>query len=174
MFLTLQDPVPVLPGLWSSCSPFPVELTAWSFLLPSTSLLFYHSTHTVFPLDSVSFAFPAQLRPPFAESLYLTTLGLLQPVLWVLQVISWIRLNGWLPRSLFLHLHFEKDLPVMSAQKSCKESWIPSPSLCPLCLCCCCYGKLGCGYWGSSLTSVPSGVRPQLSQMIGSGSWAKS
>ena len=134
MFLTLRGPVPVLPGLWSFCSPFPVELTAQSFLLPSTSLLFYHSTDTVFPLDSVSFAFPAQLRPPWVESFYLTTLGLPQPVLWVLQVTPWIRLNGWLPRSLFLHLHFEKDLPVMSAQKSCKESWIPGPSLCPLLL----------------------------------------
>ena len=94
MFLTLRGPVAVLPGLWSSCSPFPVELTARSFLLPSTSLLFYHSTDTVFPLDSVSFAFPAQLRPPWVESLYLTTLGLPQPVLWVLQVTPWIRLNG--------------------------------------------------------------------------------
>ena len=31
-------------------------------------------------------------------------------------------------------MHFEKDLPVMSAQKSCRESWIPGPSLCPLLL----------------------------------------
>ena len=62
------------------------------------------------------------------------TSGLPQPVLWVLQVTPWIGLNGWLPRSLFLHLHFEKDLPVMSAQKSCRESSIPGPSLCPLLL----------------------------------------
>ena len=55
MFLILLGPVPVLPGLWSSCSPFPMELTAWSFLLAGTSFLFYHHTDTVFPLDSVSF-----------------------------------------------------------------------------------------------------------------------
>ena len=59
MFIILQGPVPVLPGLWiSSCSPFPVELTAQTFLLPSSSLLFYHSTDTVFLLDSVSFFLP--------------------------------------------------------------------------------------------------------------------
>ena len=65
MFLTLRGPVPVLPGLWSSCFPFPVELTALSFLLPSTSLLFYHNTDTVFPSDSVSFCLPC----PTATSL---------------------------------------------------------------------------------------------------------
>ena len=31
-------------------------------------------------------------------------------------------------------MHIEKDLPVMSAQKSCRESWIPGPSVCPLLL----------------------------------------
>ena len=56
MFLILRGPVPVLSGLWiSSCSAFLVEFTVPSFLLPSTSLLFYHSTDTVFLLDSVSF-----------------------------------------------------------------------------------------------------------------------
>ena len=31
-------------------------------------------------------------------------------------------------------MHFEKDLPIISAQKSCRESWIPGPSLCSLLL----------------------------------------
>ena len=44
-----RGPVPVLPCPWSSsCSPFLVELTAPSFLLPRTSLLFYYSTDSVF------------------------------------------------------------------------------------------------------------------------------
>ena len=44
-FPILRGPVPVLPGLWSSsCSPFLLELTAPSFLLPRTLFLFYYST----------------------------------------------------------------------------------------------------------------------------------
>ena len=31
-------------------------------------------------------------------------------------------------------MHFEKDLPVISAQKSCRELSIPGPSLCPMLL----------------------------------------
>ena len=44
-FPIFQGPVPVLPGLWSSsCSPFLLELTAPSFMLPRTLFLFYYST----------------------------------------------------------------------------------------------------------------------------------
>ena len=77
MLLILRGPVPVLPGLWiSSCSAFLVELTVPSFLLPRTSLLFYHSTDTVFPLDSVSFCLPC----PAATSL---GRGFIPDLLWV-------------------------------------------------------------------------------------------
>ena len=51
-------------------------------------------------------------------------------------------------RSLFLHFHFEKDLPMMSAQKSCRESLIPGPSLCPLLLL-----LRNVGLWSLSLIS---------------------
>ena len=53
MFLILWGPVPVLWGLWSfTCSLFPVNLIAPSYLLPSTLLLFYYSTDTIFRVDS--------------------------------------------------------------------------------------------------------------------------
>ena len=65
MFSVLQGPVPVPPGLWISSSAFRVELTVPFFLLPRTSLLFYHSTDSVFPLNSMSFCLPC----PTATSL---------------------------------------------------------------------------------------------------------
>ena len=55
-FPILRDPVSVLPGLWSSsCSPLLLELTAPSFLLPRTLLLFYYSTATVLLVDLGAF-----------------------------------------------------------------------------------------------------------------------
>ena len=134
MFLILWGPVPVLQGLWSfSCSPFLMLLAASSFLFPRILLLFYYSTDTVFLLDSfLPFLFNLHLLGQMV-CIWLTS-GLPWLLLQVLWVSLWIRLSCWLPRSLFLHLHFEKDLPVMSAQKSCRVSWIPGPSLCPLLL----------------------------------------
>ena len=134
MFLILWGPVPVLQGLWSfSCSPFLMLLAASSFLFPRILLLFYYSTDTVFLLDSfLPFLFNLHLLGQMV-CIWLTS-GLPWLLLQVLWVSLWMRRSCWLPRSLFLHLHFEKDLSVMSAQKSCKESWIPGPSLCPLLL----------------------------------------
>ena len=70
MFLILWGPIRVLPDLWSfSCSPFLVELTAPSFLLPRTSLLFHYSTGSVF---LGVFLPPTWPWPLWADGLYLT------------------------------------------------------------------------------------------------------
>lgn len=133
MLLILQGPVPMVPGLWSSCSPFPVELTALSFCSPP-SLLFFHSTDTVFPIRLSVFLPSLPNCNSWAESLYLTYFGSSSAS--TASSPSYSLKAEWLTsRSLFsLHLHFEKDLPVMSAQKSCRNHQSPGPSLCPLLL----------------------------------------
>ena len=123
MFLILWGPVPVLQGLWSfSCSPFLMLLTASSFLFPRILLPFYYSTDTVFLWNSfLLFLFNHHLLGQMVCIWLISGLPWqLQQFLWV---GLWIRLNCWLPRSLFLHLYFEYDLPVMSPQKSCRESF---------------------------------------------------
>ena len=147
MFLILQGPVPVLPGLWiSSCSAFLVELTVPSFLLPRTSLLFYHSTDTVFPLDSVSFCLPCPAETSLGRVYTWLTLGLPQPVLRALQVTPWVGLSGWLLKVFF---------SICTLRRTClwcqhRRAVGNHGSLVPPCAPCCCYGKLGCGHWGSS------------------------
>ena len=166
MFLTVRGPVAVLPGLQSSFrSPFPME----SFLLIGTSLLFYHSTKTVFPLDSVSFCLPCPTvtlgREFVPDSLQVFLSQYCQFSKLLLEL-------GWMVAflCLFLYLYFEKDLPVMSAQKSCRGSSIPWSLPVP--------PAAAMENWSvvteSYRMSVPSGVRPQLSRMTGSGPWVRS
>ena len=150
MFLILRGPVPVLPGLWiSSCSAFLVELTVPSFLLPRTSLLFYHSTDTVFPLDS---AFPAQLRPPWAESLYLNYFGSSSASTASFQVTPWIRLNGWLLEVFFFIFTLRRTCLWCQHRRAVGNHQSLVPPCAPCCFCSC-WRKLGCGHWGSSRLS---------------------
>ena len=96
MLLILCNPVPVLPGLWSSsCSPFLLELTAPSFLLLRTSLLFYYSKATVFLVDSGAFLPSLPVHDLIEQTVCIwLILGLPWPMLQVLQVTSWNGLNG--------------------------------------------------------------------------------
>ena len=147
MSLILRGPVPVLPGLWiSSCSAFLVELTVPSFLLPRTSLLFYHSTDTVFPLDS---AFPAQLRPPWAESLYLTDFGSSSASTASSQVTPWIRLNGWLLEVFFSIFTLRRTCLWCQHRRAVGNHRSLVPPFAPSC-CCCCWKV---GLWSLSLIS---------------------
>ena len=146
MFLTLRGPVAVLPGLWSSCSPFPVELTARSFLLTGTSFLFYHHTDTVFPLDSVSFCFPcptATLGGEFVPDLLQVFLSQYCEFSKLLLELDWM--------VDFLEVFFS----ICTLRRTClwcqhRRAVGYHGSLVPPCAPCCCWGKLGCGHYGSS------------------------
>ena len=145
MFLILWGPVPVLPGLWSSsCSPFLVELTAPSFLLPRTSLLFYYSKDSVFL---------GVFLPP-----YLTVTSLSKWFVSDTFQVSFSRCCTF--SKLLLEMDWMVDFlevffSICTLRRTClwcqhRRAVGCHGSLVPPCAPCCCWGKLGCGHYGSS------------------------
>lgn len=124
MFLILRG---LFPCCWNSeallRSAFPVESTACPFLLPSTVIRFYYTTancvlvrfgcRSAFyaSVTSLSRRFVSDSFPVFLSS-YCKFFKLLFELGWIVDFLF----------EVFLYLGFEQDLPLLSVQKSCRES----------------------------------------------------
>ena len=148
MFLVLQGPVPVPPGLWiSSCSAFLVELTVPFFSAPQNFSPILPQHRHCLPVKFSVFLPSLPNCDLLGQRVYTwLTSGLLHPVLQVLQVTPWIRLNGWLLEVFFSICTLRRTCLWCQHRRAVGNHW----SLCPLLLL---LLLQKVGLWSLSLTS---------------------
>ena len=172
MLSVLRGPVPVLPCLWSSsCSPFLVELTAPSFLLPRTSLLFYYSTDSVFlgvflpPYLTVT-----SLSKWFVSDTFQVSFSRCCTFSKLLLEMDWM--VDFLVEAFFSICTLSSTCLCSKWKRVIENNFIPSPT--PMHTLAAAAEESWAAVTKAHFTSVPSGVRPLLSQTRGSGPWVKS
>ena len=115
---------------------FPSGINSSILSTPSTLILFYYSTDTVFLLESRSFLPSLPSCDLLEQTVCICFIsGLYYTLLQVFQVICWIWLKVWISNwNLFFFFFFISPLvhwSVFSAQKSYRESFDPCSLLVP-------------------------------------------